>query len=141
MKMKIELTADELMNVVDAIMNEAIDRGYDPDEETVDDMLHIVDAAMSAMDIEITEDENEEESYIFDDEEEEENPIEDMVFMLNGKRTISKANANMLLGMVGDIIMDDDRVPDDKKWEVTQEVFLAFAKDHGLECVSMDEDE
>ena len=141
MKMKIELTADELMNVVDAIMNEAIDRGYDPDEETVDDMLHIVDAAMSAMDIEITEDENEEESYIFDDEEEEENPIEDMIFMLNGKRTISKANANMLLGMVGDIIMDDDRVPDDKKWEVTQEVFLAFAKDHGLECVSMDEDE
>ena len=154
MKMKIELTADELMNVVDAMMDEAIDRGYDPvdDEETADDLLHIVDAALSAMGIEITEDEEDEDEDFdsdfdddFDDEDEEEDeeddPIEAMVFLSNGKRTISKDNADMLLGMVAELILADDRIPDNQKWEATQNCFLAFCAEHGLECVDMSEDE
>ena len=63
MELNVKLTADELMNVVDAAMDEAIDRGYCEDDETVDDILHIVDAALAAIGIEIipTEEEEEEE--------------------------------------------------------------------------------
>jgi len=144
MKMKIALTADELQNVIDAVMDEAIDRDYYCDyDEIADDMLHIVDAALSAMGIEIIEDDFDEEDDWYDEEEEEEedddeedlNPIEELVFVKNGKRTITKAVADMLLSMVAEVIIADDRVPADRKWEVTQGVFLAFAEDHGIECV------
>ena len=75
MELNVKLTADELQNVIDAAMDEAIDRGYDPDdEETVDDMLHIVDAALSAMGIEIIPADEDDE-----DEDEEDDPIEAML--------------------------------------------------------------
>ena len=69
MKMNVALTADEMMDVLDAAMDEAIDRGFDDDDEDfVEDMLAIVDAALSAMGINITEEVEEEE----EEEEEEE---------------------------------------------------------------------
>lgn len=144
MKMNVKLTADELMNVIDAACNEAIDRGYDVcDDEEVEDILAIVDAAMSAIGIDISEEE-EEEDFDFDfdeDDDDEEDSIEDMVFIHNGKRTISKANADMLLNMVAELIMNEDDIPFNKKWEVTQDCFLAFCRDHEIECVEMNEDE
>ena len=74
-----------------------------------------------------------------DDEEEVINPIEEMVYMMNGKRTISKTNATTLLNMVAEQVMSDDDIPDNEKWSTTQEIFLAFSKDHGLEQVDMSE--
>lgn len=76
-----------------------------------------------------------------DDDEEDEviDPIEEMVSIQNGKRTISKANATMLLNMVAEQVLADDDIPDDEKWSATQEIFLAFAKEHGLEQVDMSE--
>lgn len=74
-----------------------------------------------------------------DDEDEVVNPIEEMVYMMDGKRTISKTNATMLLNMVAEQVMSDDDIPDNEKWSATQEIFLAFSKDHGLEQVDMSE--
>jgi len=121
MKMKIKLTADELMNVVDAAMDEAIDRGYGDDEETVDDMLHIVDAALSAMGIEISEDEDEDDVDAFgvptdydsdfdededEDEEEEEpfNPITKLLVERNGELYLKESDASVLLNAMRELV-------------------------------------
>lgn len=74
-----------------------------------------------------------------DDEEEVIDPIEEMVYRMDGKRTISKTNATMLLNMVAEQVMSDDDIPNDEKWSATQEIFLALAKEHGLEQVDMSE--
>ena len=76
-----------------------------------------------------------------DDDEEDEviDPIEDMVYEMDGKRTISKTNATMLLNMIAEQVMEDDDIPMDKKWDATQNIMLAFAKEHGLEQVDMSE--
>lgn len=74
-----------------------------------------------------------------DDEEEVIDPIEEMVYEVDGKRTISKTNATMLLNMIAEMVMEDDDIPNDKKWDATQNIMLAFAKEHGLEQVDMSE--
>ncbi len=74
-----------------------------------------------------------------DDEEEVIDPIEEMVYEVDGKRTISKTNATMLLNMIAEQVMEDDDIPNDKKWDATQNIMLAFAKEHGLEQVDMSE--
>ena len=74
-----------------------------------------------------------------DDEEEVIDPIEEMVYEVDGKRTISKTDATMLLNMIAEQVMEDDDIPNDKKWDVTQNIMLAFAKEHGLEQVDMSE--
>lgn len=74
-----------------------------------------------------------------DDEEEVIDPIEDMVYMMDGKRTISKTDATMLLNMVAEQVLADDDIPNDEKWSATQAIFLAFAKEHELEQVDMSE--
>lgn len=74
-----------------------------------------------------------------DDEEEVIDPIEDMVYMMDGKRTISKTDATMILNMIAEQVMEDDDIPANKKWDATQNIMLAFAKEHGLEQVDMSE--
>ena len=74
-----------------------------------------------------------------DDEEEVIDPIEEMVYEVDGKRTISKTDATMLLNMIAEQVMEDDDIPNDKKWDATQSIMLAFAKEHGLEQVDMSE--
>ena len=66
MKMNVALTANELMDVMDATMDEALDLGFDiDDEDFVEGMLAIIDAALSAMGIDITEEVEEEEEEEF----------------------------------------------------------------------------
>lgn len=108
----------------------------------------VVNAVQEEIDLAspIEEDEDEEEDEWEDDWDEEEDdeeevidPIEDMVYMMDGKRTISKTNATMLLNMIAEQVIEDDDIPNDRKWDATQNIMLAFAKEHGLEQVDMSE--
>lgn len=136
MELNVKLTADELMNVVDAAMDEAIDRGYDADEETVDDMLHIVDAALSAMGIEIVPADEDDE-----DEEEDNDPIADMLYVLDDGRTaISFEDACFLMDMIKETGMERG-LSEDEATEAAQHIFIQIGKDYGIDVVEEDEDE
>ena len=138
MELNVKLTADELMNVVDAAMDEAIDRGYDADDETVDDMLHIVDAALSAMGIEIVPADEDDE----DDEDEEDNdPIADMLYVLDDGRTaISFDDACFLMDMIHETGMDRG-LSDEEATEAAQHIFIQIGKDYGIDVVEEEEEE
>ena len=136
MELNVKLTADELMNVVDAAMDEAIDRGYDADEETVDDMLHIVDAALSAMGIEIVPADEDDE-----DEEEDNDPIADMLYDLDDGRTaISSEDAYFLLDMIKEVGMERG-LSEDEATEAAKAIFMQISKDYGIDEVEEDEEE
>ena len=136
MELNVKLTADELMNVVDAAMDEAIDRGYDADEETVDDMLHIVDAALSAMGIEIVPADEDDE-----DEEEDNDPIADMLYVLDDGRTaISFEDACFLMDMIKETGMERG-LSEDEATEAAKAIFMQIGKDYGIDVVEEDEEE
>jgi hypothetical protein len=161
MKIKVALTADELQDVIDSAVNEAMDRGYDGLEvnELTDDMCHIVDAALTAMGIEVIENEEDDDDWDAydddgewenaednapwygdeDDEEEEEeiDPIEEMVYESDGKRVISKADADELLHIFVGIIIADNSIPNDKKWDTATKLFIGFCEERGIEGVDM----
>ena len=136
MELNVKLTADELMNVVDAAMDEAIDRGYDADDETVDDMLHIVDAALSAMGIEIVPADEDDE-----DEEEDNDPIADMLYVLDDGRTaISFDDACFLMDMIKETGMDRG-LSDEEATEAAQHIFIQIGKDYGIDVVEEEEED
>lgn len=137
MELNVKLTADELQNVIDAAMDEAIDRGYDPDdEETVDDMLHIVDAALSAMGIEIVPADEDDE-----DEDEEDDPIEAMLYALDDGRTaISFEDACFLMDMIQEVGMERGLSEEDAT-EAAKCIFMQIGKDYGIDVVEADNDE
>ena len=156
MELNVKLTADELMNVVDAAMDEAIDRGYAPDDETVDDMLHIVDAALSAMGIEVTEDADTEEVDAFgvpvdydsdfdededEDEEEDNDPIADMLYVLDDGRTaISFEDACFLMDMIHETGMDRG-LSDEEATKAAQHIFIQIGKDYGIDVVEEEKED
>lgn len=137
MELNVKLTADELMNVVDAAMDEAIDRGYCEDDETVDDMLHIVDAALSAMGIEIVPADEDDE-----DDEEEADPIADMLYVLDDGRTaISFEDACFLMDMIKETGIERG-LSDEEATEAAKTIFMQIGKDYGIDVVEEeDEDE
>lgn len=146
MKLNVKLTADELQNVLDAAANEALDNGllYDDENDDMACLFAAVDAALAAIGIEVSEDteeeEEEEEDYDEwdededeeDEDEEEVDPIEEMVYVLEGKRVISKDNAHMLLGMMADVVKHDNRIPTEAKGEFAQLMFIKFCADKGI---------
>ena len=137
MELNVKLTADELMNVVDAAMDEAIDRGYCEDDETVDDMLHIIDAALSAMGIEIVPADEDDE-----DEEEDNDPIADMLYVLDDGRTaISFEDACFLMDMIKETGIERHGLSDEEATEAAKTIFMQIGKDYGIDVVEEDEDE
>ena len=150
MKLNVKLTADELQNVLDAAANEALDNGllYDDDNDDMACLFAAVDAALAAIGIEVSEDteaeeeeeEEEEEDYDEwdededeeDEDEEEVDPIEEMIYVLEGKRVISKDNAHMLLNMMADVVKHDNRIPAEAKGEFAQLMFIKFCADKGI---------
>lgn len=134
MELNVKLTADELQDVVDAAMDEAIDRGYEADDETVDDMLHIVDAALSAMGIEIVPADEEE-------EDEEDDPIEAMCYTLDDGRTaISFEDACFLLDMIQEV-GEERGLSEDEATEAAKCIFLQIAEDYGIEAVEAEDED
>lgn len=140
MELNVKLTADELMDVVDAAVGEAMDRGYDglDVDELTDDMCHIVDAALAAMGIEIVpadEDEDDE------DEEEDNDPIADMLYVLDDGRTaISFEDACFLMDMIHETGMDRG-LSDEEATEAAQHIFIQIGKDYGIDVVEEDEED
>jgi len=135
MELNVKLTADELKDVVDAAMDEAINRGYDADDETVDDMLHIVDAALSAMGIEIVpadEDEDEEEDY---------DPIEEMLYVLDDGRTAIGFKDACFLMDVLKAVGRDRGLPEEEANKAAQKIFLQISEDYGIDVVEKEEEE
>lgn len=76
MNIKLNLTTEEHNNVIAAIQAQAEDLGYD-ENETLDDMIQIVDSALEAMGIEYIWDENEDEDKDEDEESESEEEEEE----------------------------------------------------------------
>ena len=134
MKMKIELTADEMQNVIDAICDEAIDRGYDPveDEEQFHDLIAIVDAALDAMGIEydaayVDEDE---------DEDEDEEDMESIIYDCDGHRGISADDARLLMRCVTRVMQKQfGYLPDEVVEILIKNETLRSAEEWGIEVV------
>ena len=141
MKKKNELTADEMMNVVDALCDEAIDRGYDvvDDDEVFNDLIAIVDAALSAMGIEYdVADED------FDDEEdeEEEEEMESIIYDCDGQRGISASDARLLMQCVAkNIIHQFGYLPEEVITILIQNETMRIASEWNIEVVDVSEDE
>jgi len=142
MKTKIELTADEMMNVVDALCDEAIDRGYDvvDDDEVFNDLIAIVDAALSAMGIEYDvadEDFDDEE-----DEEDEEEEMESIIYDCDGQRGISASDARLLMQCVAEnITRKFGFLPEELVTILIQNETMRIASEWNIEVVDVSEDE
>ena len=162
MKIDVKLTADELMDVVDAIMDEAIDRGYDPvdDEETLDDLLNIVDAAMTAMGIEIVEDTDAEDTaeeeyrnafadseevdafgvpvdYESDFDEEEvpatKSPVSELLVEVDGKMFLRETDARVLLDFMRKTVYEKfNFLPMKERETVLVKMWCKFSEDFGI---------
>ena len=157
MKLIVKLTADELMNVVDAVKEEADYQGFLYDgfaDEQTEGLLKVLDTALDAAGIEIVEedsfdnDDEDEWGDDFDEEEEvEESSYEDkypglasIVYELNGKRVISQSDAISIMRSI--IKSVDEFCPDasiDQKKALQKEVFTKFSHDFGFEGVDMSE--
>lgn len=80
------------------------------------------------------EDEEEDED---EDEDEEDNPIEEMVYEMDGKRVISKQDAEKIGRMFAQLILVDKDIPTEKESSAWQQIMLQFAKDHDIWGVDM----
>lgn len=137
MKMNLKLTADELMDVVDAAVDAARERDYMIlEEELIKDMTYIVDAALSAMGIEIVPaDENDE------DEEEDNDTIADMLYDRDDGRTaISFEDACFLMDMIKENGIKRG-LSEDEAIKAAQTMFIQIGKDYGIDVVEEEEED
>lgn len=151
MKLNVKLTADELMDVLEAAEIEAFNRSWpvewngEPDNEVCADIFAIMDAGLSAIGIEIeeeieVEDEDELEDWDEDEESEDEepepDPIEDMIFVQDGKRCISSDNARLLftnmLAVVKDMCED---MSSEAQFDLAKHLLIEFSKERRIEWV------
>jgi len=86
------------------------------------------------------EDEDEDEEWEEEeDDEEESDPVEELVYEMDGQRVISKADAAEILRMMYNVVAHDRRIPDEAKADVVGQMMLDFAKAHGIWGVDMRE--
>lgn len=137
MKLNVKLTADELMDVVDAAVDAARERDYMIlEEELVKDMTYIVDAALSAMGIEVVPADEDDE-----DEEEDNDPIADMLYDRDDGRTaISLEDAYFLMDMIKENGIKRG-LSEDEAIKATQTIFIQICKDYGIDVVEEEEEE
>lgn len=106
MKMKLELTANEYQDVVDAVVTRGDDLGYDvfdEEEHITSELLQIVDAALEAMGIEVVPaDEEEDDDIPFDDDDEDDDgndDIDDLLYEIDGIVLINRVDAEAMLAI------------------------------------------
>ena len=69
-------------------------------------------------------------------------PIDDMIFDHNGKRSISESDGKLMLDMCFNIVRErNPEMSIDQQIKMAQQFFLDVAHDHGIEWVVEDEDE
>lgn len=180
MKNVVKLTADELATVLDTIETTAIVQTLketsDADAaKTINSidwqgvfsaLFEMFDNGLSAMGIEIAEeneaveeeeDEDEEWTpcddcyhpyacnmceYAEPDPEPETDPIDDMIFDHDGKRSISESDGKLMFNMCFNIVHErNPKMSADQQIEMAQQLFLDVARGHGIEWVVEDEDE
>ena len=130
MRITVKMTADELWDVINAITDEAVEQDIYVDplygNDNMEQILKVVDAALSAMGIEIEEDKSE------DDEEE----IESIIYDCDGKRGISAADARLLIACVTKTFKEKCPVVSDEVLEILVTVeCLRIAEVYGIEVV------
>lgn len=137
MKLNVKLTADELMDVVDAAVDAARERDYMIlEEELIEDMTYIVDAALSAMGIEIVPAGEDDE-----DEEEDNDPIADMLYDRDDGRTaISLEDAYFLMDMIKENGIKRG-LSENEAIKATQTIFIQICKNYGIDVVEEEEEE
>lgn len=137
MKLNVKLTADELMDVVDAAVDAARERDYMIlEEELIEDMTYIVDAALSAMGIEIVPADEDDE-----DEEEDNDPIADMLYDRDDGRTaISFEDACFLMDMIKENGIKRG-LSEDEAIKAAQTMFIQIGKDYGIDVVEEEEED
>lgn len=137
MKLNVKLTADELMDIVDAAVDAARERDYMIlEEELIEDMTYIVDAALSAMGIEIVPADEDDE-----DEEEDNDPIADMLYDRDDGRTaISLEDAYFLMDMIKENGIKRG-LSEDEAIKAAQTMFIQIGKDYGIDVVEEEEAE
>jgi hypothetical protein len=105
MKTKIELTANEYQDVVDAVVARGDNLGYnvfDEEEHITSELLQIVDAALEAMSIEVVPaDEEEDDDIPFDDDEDDDgnDDIDDLLYEIDGIILINRVDAEAMLNI------------------------------------------
>ena len=137
MKLNVKLTADELMDVVDAAVDAARERDYMIlEEELIKDMTYIVDVALSAMGIEIVPADEDNE-----DEEEDNDPIADMLYDRDDGRTaISFEDACFLMDMIKETGIERG-LSEDEAIKATQTIFFKICEDYGIDAIEEEEEE
>lgn len=137
MKLNVKLTADELMDVVDAAVDAARERDYMIlEEELIEDMTYIVDAALSAMGIEIVPADEDDA-----DEEEDNDPIADMLYDRDDGRTvISFDDACFLMDMIKETGIERG-LSEDEAIKATQTIFFKICEDYGIDAVEEEEED
>lgn len=137
MKLNVKLTADELMDVVDAAVDAARERDYMIlEEELIEDMTYIVDAALSAMGIEIVPADEDD-----GDEEEDNDPIADMLYDRDDGRTaISFEDACFLMDMIKENGIKRG-LSEDEAIKAAQTMFIQIGKDYGIDVVEEEEED
>ena len=137
MKLNVKLTADELMDVVDAAVDAARERDYMIlEEELIEDMTYIVDAALSAMGIEIVPADEDDA-----DEEEDNDPIADMLYDRDDGRTaISLEDAYFLMDMIKENGIKRG-LSEEEAIKATQAIFFKICEDYGIDAVEEEEED
>lgn len=130
MRITVKMTADELWDVINAITDEAVEQDIYVDplygNDNMEQILKVVDAALSAMGIEVEEDKPE------DDEEE----IESIIYDCDGKRGISAADARLLMQCVAKTMRKQHPILSDEALEVMGMIeCLRIAEVYGIEVV------
>ena len=130
MRITVKMTADELWDVINAITDEAVEQDIYVDplygNDNMEQILKVVDAALSAMGIEVEEDKPE------DDEEE----IESIIYDCDGKRGISAADARLLMQCVAKTMRKQYPILSDEALEVMGMIeCLRIAEVYGIEVV------
>ena len=131
MRITVKMTDDELMDVIGAITDEAVAQDV-YDDDNMEQILKVVNAALSAMGIEIEEDKPE----LEDDDEEE---IESIIYDCDGKRGISAADARLLMRCVAKTMHEQYPILSDEALEVMGMIeCMRIAEVYGIEVVDIE---
>lgn len=139
MKNVLHLTNEEGNKVIEALHNVAVENGWNPDEledcGVIEEYCTAVDAALTAMGIEVRIEPNPAE-----EEDEDEDEMESIIFEVEGRRVISGNDAILLMSCVAKNIGEQyDILPDDIVDDIVQEEFMRITDAYGIDGVNVSE--
>jgi len=139
MKNVLYLTNEEGNKVIEALHNVAVENGWNPDEledcGVIEEYCTAVDAALTAMGIEVRIEPNPAE-----DEDEDEDEMESIIFEVEGRRVISGNDAILLMSCIVKNIREQyDILPDDIVDDIVRDEFMRITDAYGIDGVNVSE--